>query len=378
MARMPRTDWKYRNSQFIDRSTPRTADDRARIGTTSGILSDNPIAEAPVLPILTFALCCGPVQCSVESSLATDGPNIRQFAFDGDRKSSFASKENAKAGDHLTLHFDRVVAIRSLTAIGDCDGAVLEFSTDGQTFDPVATFAKGEAKSKAEKRAKAVRVRVAKDLDAPLVVSEFAIDAAPGVAPFRFPIEIELDVADAPEMKEWAEKVVRVCERHFPMICEELASEGFVPTTRITMAFKSNYKGVAECAGFNIRGSVTYFKRNPNDVGAMIHETVHAVQRYRQRNMPGWLVEGIADYVRFWKYEPGKAGRLNPDTAQYNGSYRTTAAFLAFVSEKYDPKIVNKLNGLLRVGKYEPDTWRTLTGKSVEELNQEWRRSLVR
>lgn len=77
--------------------------------------------------------------------------------------------------------------------------------------------------------------------------------------------------------------------------------------------------------------------------------------------------------MRFWKYEPGKAGRLQPERARYNGSYRVTAAFLAFASEKYDRKLVNKLNALLREGKYDAGAWKTLTGKSVEELNQEWR-----
>ncbi len=378
---MARTDWEYRNSQFINRPTPRTADDGTRIGTTVGTLSDPPIAEVPVIPILTFTLCFGPVQCSVESNLSTDGPNIRQFAFDGDDRTGFASKEPAKAGDYFTLNFDRVVELRAATAtLGEASTAevVLEATTDGKTYLPIAEFAKGEAKAAKSLNAKALRVRAVKGADKPMVVREFAIDAAPAVAPFRFPIEIELDVADAPEMKAWAENVVRICERHYPMICTELASDGYRPPTQIRMAFKSDYNGVAEAAGTRIRGSVRYFKNRPNDIGAMIHETAHCVQRYRQRGLPGWLVEGIADYVRFWKYEPGKAGRLNPDTAQYNGSYRTTAAFLAYVSERYDPKAVNKLNALLRAGRYEADSWRVLTGKSVEELNQEWRRSLVR
>jgi hypothetical protein len=110
----------------------------------------------------------------------------------------------------------------------------------------------------------------------------------------------------------------------------------------------------------------------------MVHETVHCVQYYKARGLPGWLVEGIADYVRFWRYEPGKAGRLLPERANYDGSYRTTAAFLSFVTEKYDRQAVPKLNALLRENRYTLDAWRALTGKSVEELNEEWRRSLVR
>ena len=69
---------------------------------------------------------------------------------------------------------------------------------------------------------------------------------------------------------------------------------------------------------------------------------------------------------------------MNPERAKYDASYRTTAAFLAFVSEKYDPKAVNKLNALLRENKYDVEVWKKLTGKSVDELNQEWRQSLVK
>jgi len=39
---------------------------------------------------------------------------------------------------------------------------------------------------------------------------------------------------------------------------------------------------------------------------------------------------------------------------------------------------VPKLNAICREGRYTPAAWRTLTGKDVEELNQEWRQSLAR
>ena len=116
---------------------------------------------------------------------------------------------------------------------------------------------------------------------------------------------------------------------------------------------KNDYKGVAAAGGGRITGSVKYFKAHPDDVGAMIHETAHVVQRYRGRNNPGWLVEGVADYVRFFKFEPGKIGPINPDQARYNSSYRVTAAFLAYLTEKYDKEIVLKLNKAMREGRYK-------------------------
>lgn len=325
-------------------------------------------------------------RAAIESSLPTGGSRIRQFAFDGSEASYFASDTNPDKSDHLTLRFERPVAVEEVTALtGRPDGkdalaaGVLEFSTDGKRFEEAAKFVEGRVKWTAkEKKVQAVRIRPTEKLEHPLVVREIAVKSNPQVAVFRYPIEIALDVADAPDLKEWGEKVVRVCEREYPMLCDELASEGYKPPTQIRMTFKNDYKGVAAAGGGRITGSVSYFKSHPDDIGAMVHETAHCVQGYRARGLPGWLVEGIADYVRFWKYEPGKAGKLNPERAKYDASYRITAAFLAYVSEKYDPKAVNKLNALLRENKYDVGVWKTLTGKSIEELNQEWRQSLVK
>jgi hypothetical protein len=111
----------------------------------------------------------------------------------------------------------------------------------------------------------------------------------------------------------------------------------------------------------------------------MVHETAHCVQLYRGRRNPGWLVEGVADYLRFFKYEGGRIGiRLTPERAKYDGSYRVTAAFLAFITDKYDPQVVRKLNAAMRAGKYSPELWKDLTGKQVEELGREWQKSLAK
>jgi hypothetical protein len=87
-------------------------------------------------------------------------------------------------------------------------------------------------------------------------------------------------------------------------------------------------------------------------------------------------VEGIADYIRFFKYEPGKLGRISPSRARYNGSYRVSAAFLAYLVEKYDPDAVRKLNRAMREGEYQEVIFKHLTGKTVQELDREWRDSL--
>jgi hypothetical protein len=180
-------------------------------------------------------------------------------------------------------------------------------------------------------------------------------------------------------MREWTENAARVCERQYRMLCDELPSEGFKPLSVIRLTMRTNYNGVAAAGGGRITASVKYFTDRKEDVGAIVHETVHCVQAYRGRGNPGWLVEGVADYIRFFKYEPGKLGvRLTPERAKYDASYRITAAFLAYVTEKYDARLVRKLNAAMRAGRYKAELWKDITGKTVEELGREWQQSLAK
>jgi Peptidase of plants and bacteria/F5/8 type C domain len=327
-----------------------------------------------------------PVAASVESTLKTSGGQIRQFAFDGDPSTYFVSDSKPTKDDHLTLVFDKPVILKSLelqTGRPKGEDALtsgrVELSADGKSFKEFAkigdkaTFTSITSKLPAE--VKAIRI-VPGELSHALVIRDIKIDSDPPVATFKYPVEFVLDVSDAPDMKDWIEKAARVCEKAYPMINEALKSDGFKPATVISMTLKKDYKGVAATGGSRITGSVKYFQDHPDDLGAMIHETVHVVQRYRTRNSPGWLVEGVADYIRFFKYEPGKIGRLNAERAKYDGSYRVTAAFLNYTAEKYDKELVKKLNKALREGEYKEELWKELTKKTVQELGEEWKSSL--
>jgi hypothetical protein len=57
-----------------------------------------------------------PVAATIETTLATASGQIRQFAFDGDGNTFFASAQNAGRADHFTLVFDEPVAVKSVAA----------------------------------------------------------------------------------------------------------------------------------------------------------------------------------------------------------------------------------------------------------------------
>jgi len=328
----------------------------------------------------------GPVLAWTEATQDPAAGRIPQLAFDGKPDTYFESGKAAARGDQFTLAFEKPVTVKALAvATGRPDGqhaltdGVLEVSADGKDFIELAKFTDGTAKGKPQRPLRAIRVRVTGDLAHPLAVREFTVESDPPLTVFRYPVHFVVDVSDAPDMKDWAHRTARLCERHYSMICDELMSDGFTPPTVIHMALRNDYKGVAQASRNRILGSAKYFKDRPNDVGAMVHETAHCVQLYPGgKGNPGWLVEGVADYVRFYKYEPVRPKPFAPERAKYDGSYQVTAAFLAYLVEKYDRELVKKLNAAMRAGKYTEAIWKDLTGKTLEELGRDWKLALTR
>lgn len=339
-----------------------------------------------ILGLLSPDVTGDPIAVTLAASAKSEGDHIRHLAFDGDPATYFATEGNARQADHFLMTFDRPVVLKSVDILtGNADGkdaldaGVLEGSADGEAFDKWADFAEGKAHADSADRAvRALRIRPTGDMDHPLAIREITLDADPKVATFRYPVEFTLNTDDAPDLKDWAEAAALACERAYPMINDELKSDGFQPPKRITMTLKSSYKGVAEAGGTRITGSVDYFRKHPDDLGAMVHETTHLVQRYRGRGNPGWLVEGVADYIRFVKYEPAKIGPINAERSHYNGSYRVTAAFLGYLAKTYDGEIVRKLNAAMRSGTYKDAIFEELTGKTLKELDDDWRATLAR
>jgi hypothetical protein len=196
---------------------------------------------------------------------------------------------------------------------------------------------------------------------------------------------ILIDTSDVPEMAEYAKRVQRVAEEWYPKLIPMLPSEGFKPHPTVTIVFKKEARAIAAAGGDRITAQQAWFTKNPNDLGAFVHELVHVVQSYPRRitagatRPPGWLVEGIADYIRFFRYEPESARpHPNPkdERTNYDASYRVSGHFLNWAQEKYDKDLVVKLNAACRQGKYKPELWKEYTGKTVEELGAEWKASL--
>ncbi len=128
--------------------------------------------------------------------------------------------------------------------------------------------------------------------------------------------EIDVDYSEVPELKDWVETKLRpTLEEWYPIIVADLPSNGFTPPQKFTVTIKANGRGVAATSGTRVTVSADWIKQQMDRpkseaVGSVVHELVHVDQQYgrgRGRNrFPGWLTEGIADYIRWWKFEPAE------------------------------------------------------------------------
>ncbi|MBA3481613.1 MAG: hypothetical protein H0T51_07345 [Pirellulales bacterium] len=192
--------------------------------------------------------------------------------------------------------------------------------------------------------------------------------------------EIAFDTTQAPELKPWVdEKLKPICAEWYPKIVEMLPSEDFQAPTRFAIVFEKDMQGVAYTGGRRIVCAAPWFQANLDGeaAGAVVHELVHVVQQYgrapRGNRSPGWMVEGLADYIRWFLYEPEELRpRPNPDRAHYTDSYRTTAAFLDHVVDNHDKRSIRKFNAAMREGRFSDELWKEYTGKTADELWAEY------
>jgi hypothetical protein len=225
-------------------------------------------------------------------------------------------------------------------------------------------------------------------------VVETVADAAP--EPVRHSFETKdgryrftLDTTIAPDLTAWAtHHLVPVVQEWYPRIVALLPSEDFVAPERVLILFRDDMGGTpASAGGGRINCNLEWFRRNLRGeaVGSVVHEMVHVVQQYGRplrgvpgrTRPPGWLVEGIPDYIRWFLYEPASRGAeitaRNFERARFDGNYRISANFLNWVVEQHGPEIIVKLNAAAREGRYREELWVEFTGKTVQQLGDAWR-----
>jgi hypothetical protein len=207
----------------------------------------------------------------------------------------------------------------------------------------------------------------------------------PQLSRFTYPLSraipcppVSVDTSDMPEQKAWGETAKGLVEAWFSKITELLSTEDWKAPKEIKLVIKKEISAPAYTSGNTITINGKWITQHPDDLGMVVHELVHVVQSYPgSRTKPGWLVEGIADYVRWWRYEPeyfathGRP-RIDPEKSKYTDSYRTTAYWLAWCSKKYDMGLVPALDKALRNREDPMPLFAKLTGKDADALWKEF------
>ncbi|QQL48661.1 basic secretory protein-like protein [Mucilaginibacter ginkgonis] len=168
-------------------------------------------------------------------------------------------------------------------------------------------------------------------------------------------------------------KLITTFFKVYPLLAKEYNRK---TAKQVYMLVDTAYKGVAATDNAHVRISAAWFHKHPEDIDVVTHEVMHIVQDYKESVGPGWLTEGIADYARYkfgvnnaaanWSLPPYAAGQ------NYTDSYRRTARFLAWIEMHEKKNIVKKLDKSLRDHTYTADTWKDITGKSLDDLWKEY------
>ena len=141
---------------------------------------------------------------------------------------------------------------------------------------------------------------------------------------------------------------------------------------RIILIIDPKFDGVAATDNGIIRVSSKWLKDHPADIDLVTHELMHIVQSYPEDAGPGWITEGIADYVR---YQFGVQNDLAKwslpafsEKHNYDNAYRVTARFFVWIEQRQSKGFVKKLDKVMRSKTYTDAFWKKMTGKTVDEL----------
>jgi hypothetical protein len=199
-----------------------------------------------------------------------------------------------------------------------------------------------------------------------------------------------VDTTEAPQYEKWIkDDLSPVVLEWYPKIVDLLPSKGYEAPTKVTLQFKNNVPdGIpAYATGSFVTMNAPWFKNElkKEAKGCVVHELVHVVQNYwlaprlnpNPRQTPSWVTEGLADYIRWFLYEPeSKGAHYSPAQIRqmkHDASYRISANFIDWVSRNHQKEIATLINNDARHGRYEENLWEKHTGSSIDELARAWK-----
>jgi len=147
---------------------------------------------------------------------------------------------------------------------------------------------------------------------------------------------------------------------------------------RIYFIIDPTYDGVAYAFGDVVVFAFNYMEGNPKDGDVVVHETMHHIQQDYKGDVPGWLVEGIADNVRYHygidDPDPWTLQDYKPEH-NYDDGYGITGRFLLWIETHKNKDFVKALNKALIDGINYKDFFIQSLGKSIDDVWTEYSNS---
>jgi hypothetical protein len=176
---------------------------------------------------------------------------------------------------------------------------------------------------------------------------------------------------------------VATMQAHARAICNILyrSVDEVKNVTRQSLTIDS-HDGVAYAAGGDITFSSNHISNFANGKtaaatnfeinGVLVHEGTHV---WQYTNGGGWLVEAMADYVRY-KAGFDKLSRRSRG-GNWDHPYTTGGFFIVWIEEKYDPDFGYKVNmGMKNRGFVYADLVKQITGKDVDAAWAEYQAAI--
>ena len=338
----------------------------------------------PPAPSSGQAPAPGPVEALVYSTVPSTAAHRPEMALDGDSHTYFRSAAGMGDGDEFLLLLSRAIPVRSLqVTTGDDDGldlltaGIVETSPDAVHFTRAASFnAAGVASAAGPRLVRALRLRVNRGQGVPnLLVREITLDSPVKIARVLLgPGRGFVDISQAPDLAAWSQTAEKQMEESWADTAALLYTDKFITPNMVHVVYRTGpgVTGVAATGGGVMTVNSLWCRQHPEDTGLTVHETAHVIQAYSAYD-PVWLVEGVADYIRWVRFEPQNFHpRISVRRATYHDAYQTTATFLAWCELHYDSELVTKINKAVRFGTYNDALFKTYCGKNVDALWSEF------
>jgi hypothetical protein len=352
-----------------------------------------------------FATLTTQADIRIESSMPAEKNHKTSAAADGDRATWFQSTRPPRKGEFITVHLgspQKLTSINVLTGTPDGNArfknALLEVSSDGKTYLTATALKEGEANWKGNgKPVVSIRLRALKDGSSAVAIREIAMDddilrrvvvTINGTAPFGR-LTAKCNFTEGPGdyavlMRDKLDVAASWFFSYYPKIVEMIDAPTDGLPRELKIQFRNDMKpGIpGYVSGGTMTLSIPHILRSPEDVrGLFIHELTHIAQSYSAPgHRPGWLVEGIAEAVRY-KLSPTDdpwrqaVDRMDATKLDYHNAYRDTALFLLWIQSKNNPQLIAKLNRKLKNGSFTDKTFTSLTGKSPDTWQTEYHKA---